>query len=532
MATIPLTTQRSVLPSDSRLPITDPDAIFNQNSLGKSLSKIGKEISKATDELSVTLQRMKEEDDRREFKKLDIEFSDYLRKVTYGDGTEENPGFLNLEGENVLGAFPSTQDAIKKRYEELKKSATNKQVREMFDLLAQERMGDTLGTFTNYTADQRRAANDAVSKARIASAVSEAATNYGSIDQIEKQLAIVLGEVTDQAGRNGWNDDVTSQVLKEQQSAVLNAAITGAIVNNVGYAQRLLNQYRGELTGTDKIDLQSKIDRQQEHLISKANAAEARAEREFNKRKEENFESLTRKLFLGELSRTELDDMVRSGQIDGTKAFAIKNYMDQLSQDKEKTGNPMATLMMRADAMSGKYDTNNMAQLFDDIVSNNLNEEEGKAVFADVEQAVKNGGLLARSDVKQGMDEIEATVGGNKDQFGIFTDQTAPERVVNAKRSYIDLIQSGTSPREAADKIIGDFRPTAQTIKTQPRPKFWPATVPWGDSGKADLMEGLKQTLADTQSRAGDLGEKEYQRQLELIQNLAEFITKLPEETQ
>src|SRR5574341_1599375 len=109
MATIPVVTQRTVLPSTQALPTASPNFISPATIFGRSLQQTGAQISQATDVLMQEMEKIQYEDDKREFRKLDAEFSSFLRAATYGDGTPENPGFVNTYGENAVNGFKTTQ---------------------------------------------------------------------------------------------------------------------------------------------------------------------------------------------------------------------------------------------------------------------------------------------------------------------------------------------------------------------------------------------------------------------------------------
>src|SRR5882672_6835688 len=121
MATVPTVTQRSVLPSGGNLPYGNPNEGYASNYTNKALIGLGNQISQATDEFTTAMDKLQAEDDKREFRKLDTEYSAYVRTITYGDGTAANPGFMNQRGENAISAYPNAQKALQKKQDDLLK---------------------------------------------------------------------------------------------------------------------------------------------------------------------------------------------------------------------------------------------------------------------------------------------------------------------------------------------------------------------------------------------------------------------------
>ena len=133
MASVPTVTQRSVFPSDEILPTSnlrgsDAGLIF-----AEGVVRAGQTISHAMDPLVAAAAQIQAEDDKREVDKLDIEYSTFLRDITYGDGTEANPGFMNSLGENAINGYNLSADAITKKRADLLKRASNKTVADAFN---------------------------------------------------------------------------------------------------------------------------------------------------------------------------------------------------------------------------------------------------------------------------------------------------------------------------------------------------------------------------------------------------------------
>ena len=111
MPTVPRITERAVLEKAGPIALQSPDAPGGAFGVGegRAIARLGEQIIGVSDDIFKASIALQDEDDQREFKKLDIELSSFIREVGIGDGSEENQGFLGTEGELTIQTFPKAQ---------------------------------------------------------------------------------------------------------------------------------------------------------------------------------------------------------------------------------------------------------------------------------------------------------------------------------------------------------------------------------------------------------------------------------------
>lgn len=249
----------------------------------RGLQRLGDQASRVGDRIAELAARQLIENNEREAKRLDVEYSRRLRTIAFGDGTPDNPGYYNTRGENALSALGSVQEQIAKARDELLSSTTNPRVREMFGMASEIRQENQLEGIFRYASKQRELANDAVSEARIAEARDDAATAWADPKLLAQSEALVRSEVMDMAERNGWADEVVASKMEAEVTAVYAAAIQNAALADVGSARQLFEAVRSKVDGVGQATLERTL-----QVAERAEEAEReRALREAERAKKE-----------------------------------------------------------------------------------------------------------------------------------------------------------------------------------------------------------------------------------------------------
>jgi hypothetical protein len=223
---------------------------------GKALERAAVRLDRASDQLGAVAIDAQREDNEREVKRLDVAFSEAIRTVGYGDGTEQNPGYYSLQGEAAVAARQGAMDAIKKQHADLVKDVTNPRVRDLFSRASAVRAEHEFGQIERHTMSQRKVANDATSEARLGAAASDAAAAWNNAEVMAMSKTIAKSEIAGMAARNGWSPEVRKMKELEANSVIVQGAIKGALAaNDVETAQKLYDQNINGLTGTVKTNI-------------------------------------------------------------------------------------------------------------------------------------------------------------------------------------------------------------------------------------------------------------------------------------
>ena len=215
---------------------------------GRGMAKAGAALQNAGDALGDVVLREQAEDNERGAKESEIKLRNRYNTVLYGDGTAENPGYLNSQGENAVKNQAAAQEALGKIREEILKEAPNDRVREMFGTTSAILQGDYVNALGKHATTQREVANDATSQARMNKAIDAGALAWNDPEMLATSQGIVQNEVLDMAERKGWSVEVTVSKLKEAQTSLYAGAIQAALPEDPDAALAMFQKYRPGMT--------------------------------------------------------------------------------------------------------------------------------------------------------------------------------------------------------------------------------------------------------------------------------------------
>jgi|JI9StandDraft_1071089.scaffolds.fasta_scaffold42362_2 hypothetical protein len=228
--------------------------------LGAGLDQAGRRISGAGDELAKLALQIQIDDNERDAKRLDVELSSTLRTINYGDGTAQNPGYFGKRGENAINSFADTQKQIQDAHQKLLQSAKNDRVRQMYGDVANKRIEQEFNTMSRFVGQERRAAADTLSEARMQEAAANASVAWNNPEVLRQSLGIALGEAKSMAERNGWSPEVLAAKEREAKTVIASSAIKAALaVEATGKASTLFKQFQGDMTAEVRNSLQKQI---------------------------------------------------------------------------------------------------------------------------------------------------------------------------------------------------------------------------------------------------------------------------------
>jgi hypothetical protein len=267
MATVPKTERQvaaqagpAVFQQEQR--ISAPAGAFGAGQ-GAALAELGQAAAGVGDVVGEILLAKQAEDNAREAKRLDLEYSAKVRELMYG--TPNNPGgFYSSRGQNTLDTHGTTADALEQaRQDIMKKTTDNPQLQARMDQLTAARRERELNQMAVFGETQRRTANDEVSEARIQDAASDAAAAVSAEDgpqRLTQSLVIAANEIQDMADRNGWSPEVQLHKMEEAQTVILRGVIENALVNDPALAQQIYDDRKGMISGAVHADIEKALE--------------------------------------------------------------------------------------------------------------------------------------------------------------------------------------------------------------------------------------------------------------------------------
>jgi len=521
MAAIPTLTQRTVMPNDRPLPLTDPSIATNHNYVSRSLQGVGQDLSNAADPLVAAQARIDAQDNDREFGKYSVEMSSYARTLANGDGTPENPGYLNQQGENALTGYAAAQEALKKKAAELVKMSSNKQVRDRTVFMTGNVISETLGTFSNHAANERVKANDAVDASQILNARVEAVTNPAKLNE-----ALMMNEVTltKQAIRNGVPKEVLAESLREENTKTIQATIEATLLTSTGTARKLLAMYGDKIDGLTANIIKDKIHAQDMQNLSDAERVEHHNDYLSAKKMEENANQAMGNI--NTLSHAQIFGMLQTHQIDRQGWNWLESAKHALESGEAKS-DPANLFSVDTAIRTGQI--NNYSQLNDLAANGTITYKDAIEKNALLQSMINNNPILSRADVKQGTDYLTRVLGPQPGFEAQFDDQSKM-RFANALEQYQNSAMNNPNQNMSSlyHEIFNSYRPTGDDLGALPRPKMAP--IGYNDGKPEDIKANLKKAYIATQEavNAGTMTQAEANAEFKRIEYYLLLVDQMP----
>lgn len=250
----------------ARVPTAQPSVNINspgpvyQSTAGASLAAFGSNQAAGLDTIGQSLQHIggiamedaiqkQDEDNVREAKQLDTAYASAIRGLVYGDGTEANPGFYAMQGQNAVSASADIAAKINELRQHYLGQASNQRVAEKFDLASAARADSELSQVAVHTAKERIAANTDASNARIDEAQNNLVLGASNPQVWDQSSSIIRSEIVAQAKTRGEGQDWINANFSKLVSESAAKAVSSAALTDLGAAQKILADHRTEMSG-------------------------------------------------------------------------------------------------------------------------------------------------------------------------------------------------------------------------------------------------------------------------------------------
>ena len=231
--------------------------------IGRAQAEAGASMQQGAQQLSQIAIEMQHESNLRELKEADNAQGEMEHTLWSGDGTAENPGLGNLEGQMALDAQIETERVRLERMKEIEKELSSDYLREKFALMSAQRSQAARARSSDHITRQSKVANARVAEVRVASAVRDAASDYNNPTRMNDHFVVAQAEATNSAINRGIvKRELLDAAAEGATSQVARAAIEAAIANDdVAQAKELLKTYteRKLIFGDDLIDMKKAL---------------------------------------------------------------------------------------------------------------------------------------------------------------------------------------------------------------------------------------------------------------------------------
>lgn len=223
----------------------------NAGAVGEAIATGGANLSA---QFAKDAERIANEDAEREARNLDTEYSRGIRLRLHGDGTEENPGFLNQRGENAIQsrqAFEADLEAFKKQ---MLGKASNDRVRRAIEGAFANRLESTLSRGAIHSEKERNVANDAAIASRKQELQDSAAADPARVDL---NARLIQDEAERQAMGKGLGKEAAKTAGQIAATGIHIAEITRLSSIDADLARQHFEKNKARIDGTRHNDIET-----------------------------------------------------------------------------------------------------------------------------------------------------------------------------------------------------------------------------------------------------------------------------------
>ena len=235
-----------------------PTSLAGEGAFGVQLARadqvVGRATARAGTELGDRVLREQIDDNIREMKGALVRQSELEKLVYFGDGTAENPGFGNLQGQAAIDGLQTARERLTEGQAEISKSLKNNRQRQLYAAASAQGAVDAQARLNNHTSQQRKVANAAMAVARQQEAKDNAVFDFRDDDRMATNFAIVRAEALTEGAERGLVGQALISHTEAAVSAVAVQAVEAAIAEgDIARGRKLLAKYKkeGQLDGTD-----------------------------------------------------------------------------------------------------------------------------------------------------------------------------------------------------------------------------------------------------------------------------------------
>lgn len=207
------------------------------------------------------------QDEERELKMLDVEFSKQRRLI--------NTEFRKTQGEVTLAERAKLDAKYKQAQEQILKKAKSSRVKQAFGMLAAGKVEIDLEQQDAYTEQQRRVANTAASEAVMTEAYQDAAEN--PLDDVRSILTekTIQQEVDSQARLNGWSPEVAQSKREAAISQLYKTRVMAAAKDHPDQAWKIYQDNKDRIDGDVRYEIEKHLEEVTLDTLAQGYAEEA-----------------------------------------------------------------------------------------------------------------------------------------------------------------------------------------------------------------------------------------------------------------
>ena len=264
MARVPTADQR-VIPSASgpafRNTAGASTAAFGARE-GAAQQRGGQAALSQSDRLAAQALAIQEAENKKSVKKMDIELSERVRTLMYGDG-DSDPGFMNRSGDDAVQNSHATVEAIEKARKEILSNSSNSAVRKSWDMSSLLVLDSTLTNIGKHTSAQRKVSEINTTEAWRENSIADGLA--GAEDPVARGRALNAIETAteDLAALNGWSPEVAelerAQQMDRFHDGIVDRFLAPGDTTSIDRARKYFEDNRKNISGAGIANMEKKL---------------------------------------------------------------------------------------------------------------------------------------------------------------------------------------------------------------------------------------------------------------------------------
>jgi hypothetical protein len=271
--------------TQNRISDRDANALAFGGGAAQGGQALGQGIEAGAHDLYRAAQELQHRDDTRAARDAMTSLSQKRRDLLYG--TETQPGYFHLKGQEAINAAPGVQKQLQDFQKQLSESL-GQGARDMFDPVSTNEVQNELDNVTNHSWRERDAADLSSWQSSAQSAYDLAIANPHDEKNLTEQRNVVKTMTMNAGLLAGKSNDEIKADMKKADSNVLKGVIGSlGIRSSAKDADAFYQSHKQDLDGADILDVEDEITkRYRNERTDRANArADANAAREDAERK-------------------------------------------------------------------------------------------------------------------------------------------------------------------------------------------------------------------------------------------------------
>ncbi len=506
----------------------DPTAAAFGAMQGQAQESLGNAVAHLGEQGAAIITDINKENIQRLAKYGHTEYSKVVSNAMYGDGTDTNPGLLNLQGQAAIDARPGVMKQLAEARVQIGSKMDNQIAADLFNGAANETDETATRTSAMHVSQQRIVANETASNLVINQAHDDGALGSADPLTVHKSEIIVQQQAIQQAQAKGLSAEATLDFVKQHVSKYYEDVITNRMETNTKAAEDMLNSVTDRIGGTEASILTKRLEQKKRDDISLGWAVQEHNHTLMLQRQEQNYGNLISAASKGQAGLLDFQKAKDAQAISGPQLESLISFKDRMS--KGGPGDPA----MANQALIQVYD--GQIQLEDISKIPGLNSEQTQHLVTVAASVRANGGINDSFAVKEGKSWLEWIVAAKKD-ITTKLDEKQSARLANADEEYfakVALLGPGQATpgnidmikREVANNHLPDLLadPSTYIANVLPQNKYWPyRDVANRPEMKIRLAQGFYQLLKDKRS----MDPAEFAHQGFLLNQYDQWIDKL-----